>query len=145
VTVGNPSYARFLGASERTKNGVRLVLPLPANRANARGSRWKEHRGKKAYWALLNALALDRRFPLPDGPPPEKVSVTVHLYVWSILDEGNAVARLKFVEDWLVASGYAVDDSPKHWEYTGLPEQSVDRGWQRLVVVLEAPVPERSD
>lgn len=127
----------FIGASSRTPNGVRLVLPLPANVANLRAHWTRKLKLKNSYEELLSDLALDKRFPGPPGRPPRKVLVSVSMYLWKVMDQGNAMARLKFLEDWLVTKGYAMDDSPEHWEYTGLPTQVMDRKWQRVEITIE--------
>ena len=60
------------------------------------------------------------------------------MYLHSPMDDGNAMNRMKWVEDWLKAWGYITDDSKKHLEWTGFPKQVIDRKYQRIEIELEA-------
>ena len=114
-----------------------FVVPLPLNIANAR-LHWRSRlKKKKQLWADLDLLQMARKIPAAPRKPWDKTNITVHFYLWNSSDVSNLMARMKFVEDWLVNSGYIVDDSPKHLTYTGLPGQSIDRKNQRLEVTLE--------
>jgi hypothetical protein len=117
---------------------VRLVLPLPPNRANARGHWRKSHGQQKEYVQKLDHLQLFGRVPPPPKAPLMKARISATLYVWSPMDQGNALNRLKWVEDWLVSRGYILDDAPDVLEWTGIPRQVVDRQDQRVVLELEA-------
>lgn len=133
------NLSRFLGASERTPDGFRFILPLPPNEGNKRPGHWTVRHGKvKQYHKLLDDLAIVPRFPLPWVPTPDKVRLTVALYLWNLHDTDGAVARCKLPIDWLVRNDYAVNDSPKHLEWAGMPEQHIDRKWQRIELTLEA-------
>ena len=114
-----------------------FVLPLPPNLANARLHWRKKHRERKAYMAQLDALWLARQLPAVPLPTPQSVTLESHLYVWSFLDDDNALARIKYAADWLVRAGYLVDDKRPHCRFT-IPEQTVDRKAQRLEITLRA-------
>ena len=43
------------------------------------------------------------------------------------MDDGNALARHKWVEDWLVTRGYIVSDRKSCLTWLGFPEQHVTR------------------
>ena len=121
---------------------MRFVIPLPPNRANARGHWSKHHREKKAYWAELDALQLlgERDgFGVPRPPrwPLPKAKADATLYVWAKMDEFNAGNRLKWVEDWLVTRGYIVNDTSDVLRWDGIPRQEIDRKRQRIVLTLE--------
>ena len=126
---------------------TRFVIPLPPNRANARGhTRWM-NRAKKDYWKALDniqafgtSLTYGDGFSIPKPPaePHEKVETSAVLYVWNAMDHGNAMNRLKWIEDWIVRAGYVVDDSPEHWEWTAIPRQQIDRSHPRVELTMEA-------
>lgn len=121
---------------------MRFVIPMPPNRANARGH-WSKHHGqKKAYWERLDNLQLlgeSEGFEVPAPPrwPLPRAKATASLYVWAKMDEFNAGNRLKWCEDWLVTRGYIVDDSSDVLRWTGIPSQEIDRKRPRIVLTLE--------
>lgn len=117
---------------------IHLTLPLPPNRGNARWHWRVELRKKQEYWHWLNLYRATERFPRGwGGPTPEVVRVRAKLYVWNRMDDDNAMARLKWVMDWLEAWDYIGDDGAGvEWE--GLPEQAIDRKNQRVEITLEA-------
>lgn len=122
---------------------MNLSFPLPPNRANARGQWRKHHFARIRYWETLDRWQLIGRIP---PPPPEafyKVMATVTLRLFNRMDQGNALNRMKWIEDWLRTRGYIVDDTEKHFEYTGLPKQVIARGNQGVDLTLEAiPAPQ---
>ena len=124
--------------------GVKLVLPMPPNRANARGHWTRRFRGQKAYRqrALLDIRV--QHGPLPDHRDKATATlrgvrhrVTAKLYVWNKMDDDNAVSRLKWPLDALVAAGLLVDDKRPYCELTGIPEQVIDRKHPRVELMLE--------
>ena len=121
---------------------MQLRLPLPPNRANARGHWRKHHFAKKRYWETLDRLQLIGKLPPPPPEPFYKVMATVTFRLWAKMDQGNALNRMKWIEDWLTKRGYIIDDKEKHFEYTGLPKQVIARGNQGADLVLE-PIPAR--
>ena len=79
---------------------MRFVLPLPPNRANARGSWRVHHAAKAAYWNTLDNIQLLGRppqfvIPRPPKKPLARANVYAVLYVWAKMDEGNAINRMK--------------------------------------------------
>jgi hypothetical protein len=114
---------------------IELVLPLPPNLANAR-MHWRvKLKAKKAYTAALNMLSLARKIPRAPAEPLSGVTLAGHLYLWSFMDDDNALARIKWAADWLKGAGYIVDDKRPHCRFT-IPEQTVDRKSQRLVLSI---------
>ena len=118
---------------------VSFTFPLPPNRANARGNWRRHHFGQKAFWTALDERQGAGLLPGPPARPWGKVYATVTLYVWGRMDTGNALNRVKWIEDWLVSRGYVVDDSEAHFEYRALPRQVIDRKNQRVTMTLEVP------
>jgi hypothetical protein len=117
---------------------VKLVLPLPLNLANSR-MHWRvKQREKRDYWEKLDLLFYAKQLPPPPRKAPLKARIHATLYLHSPMDDGNAMNRMKWIEDWLKAWGYITDDSKKHLEWMGFPEQVIDRKNPRVEVELEA-------
>ncbi len=114
---------------------MKFVLPLPVNLGNARIHWRKKNRMKKDYW-LACTVGMRLKWP-PRGEPWKKATISAHFYVWNLMDDDNAMARVKWSVDWLVLQGYIVDDSRKVLTWSGLPDQTIDRKDQRLVLTLE--------
>jgi len=117
---------------------VKLTFPLPVNLANSRLHHFVKHSKRKAYWRLLDGLLTLGRLPEPPHRPWVRVEATVTYYVWNRMDQGNAMNRLKWIEDWLTSRGYLVDDREENLAYTGLPRQLINRkkGQQRVELEL---------
>ena len=113
---------------------IRLTLPLPPNRANAR-EHWRvTHRKKKKYYELAHNALRTQELELPYGC--RRPTLTATFYVWSKMDPDNAAARMKFPIDALVKFGLLVDDSEKHLDFTEIPKQVIDRKSQRVEITL---------
>ena len=118
---------------------MKLTLPLPPNRANAR-EHWRVTHRKKVEYRDLAALALFTQVGPPgDVMPPtfanSRLTLTATLYVWSKMDLDNLVSRLKFPIDCLVRYGLLVDDNEK-WLDLQMPKQVVDRQNMRVEIEL---------
>jgi len=99
---------------------------------------WRDkHRAKNRYWAKLDNLQLIGEIPPPPEQPWTKAEARVHWYVRNLMDVGNAYARLKFCEDWLVTRGYLVDDRQANLTYPEQPAQTVTRKKPELCVEIE--------
>jgi hypothetical protein len=120
---------------------IRLTVPLPPNLMNQRKHWRAKLRQKRAYWDTLNMLGMDRSFQRPPKAPPAKARITVRLYVHNIMDPDNAMARLKWLLDWLSGSRYIADDAPHALEWAGMPEQEIDRRDPRVEVTIEDVTP----
>jgi hypothetical protein len=128
-------------AGEIAREGaITLVLPLPprlTNSAKGRSRHWRAlHREKRAYWEAVDLRRMLKRIPPPPAEPMEQAEVSATLYLWSPMDDDGALARMKWILDWLVRRGYLVDDSRKHLRWTALPEQVIDRKEPRVEVTL---------
>ena len=110
---------------------MKLTLPLPPNRANARWHWRKEKLLRDSYF--MRCLAMQG---LKWREPATHARISATLYVWSVMDMDNLMARLKWPVDWLVHRGYITDDDPAHLQWT-LPEQQIDRRNQRVEIELE--------
>ena len=110
---------------------MKLTLPLPPNRGNARWHWRTENKLKNEYYDLcLFSVRVRRPMSMPD-----RMRITVKLFTWSQMDTDNLMARLKWPVDFLVRRGYIRDDSPDAltWE---MPTQAIDRKNQRIEVEL---------
>ncbi|KKK48794.1 hypothetical protein LCGC14_3141540 [marine sediment metagenome] len=112
--------------------GMKLTLPLPPNRANAREHWTVTWKKKTEYYTIArNALFAQR----PAAPPETRMRLSSTLYLWAKMDQGNLVARLKWLEDSLVNFGLLVDDSEK-WLDLQMPKQVIDRKNMRVEIEL---------
>lgn len=111
-----------------------LTVPLPPNAANLRRSWRVALREKKAYWRTLDMIYLTA-LPRAPAAPFDPATIAVHFYVWSLMDPDNAMHRLKPLLDWMKGL-YIGDDGPKRLKWAGLPEQTIDRRNQRVVVTV---------
>jgi len=108
-------------------DALTITFPMPLNLANAR-LHWRvKHNAKVAYWETLDNLQTVKRIPAPPKTPWTKVRVASVMVVGAAMDDGNAMNRHKWVEDWLVTRGYLVDDSKKHLTWDGVPTQRISR------------------
>ncbi len=102
---------------------MRLVLPLPPNRANARWHWRKEARLKNEYYLRATAACMWR----PDVPF-ESLTVTATLYTYNRMDDDNLSARMKWPLDWLELREIVGNDR----NVTLICRQAIDRKNQRL-------------
>jgi hypothetical protein len=110
---------------------MRVVFPLPENRANARWHWRTEVKKKDAYY--LRCMVAAR----PPRAPYERARIRATFYLHNLMDHDNLFSRMKWPQDYLVKAGFIVDDSPAHLEWAGFPEQFIDRKDKRLVIELE--------
>ena len=112
-----------------------LELPLPQNLANARMHWRKKNRERSAYMDRCSTRLFLRMLPVPPSAPLSPVTISATLYLWALMDDDNALARIKWAADWCRSRGYIVDDKRPHARFT-IPEQVIDRANQRLVLTL---------
>ena len=132
---------------------VKLTLPLPPNRANAR-EHWRvTDRKKKEYYGkadvallssspvgithitLVRSDAHGRLRPRLTHAEKQRMRLDATLYLWATMDRDNLVARLKWVLDSLVNYGLLVDDN-EEWLDLQMPKQVVDRKNRRVEIEL---------
>lgn len=116
-------------------DSLQLTLPLPFSRNKKSGGSWRASAAQKtryyeqcARWASLGGV----RFP--SIPWPALLASAV-CYPHGMNDEGNLLARLKPLEDWIVKQGLVPDDKPKHWHWAGIPPQVPQRSQEAFIVV----------
>lgn len=108
-----------------------LTLPLPPNMANGRMHWAEKSRRQKDYRLECDTMT---------GPLPSigvRVRLDATMYLWSLMDEDNLIARLKWVQDWLVWADVIPDDSSEYLTL-GKVGQAIDRKRQRVEITLEA-------
>ena len=116
---------------------MKLTLPLPPNRANAR-EHWRvTHRNKVWYYERArNAILLELVNNVEwTGDCTERMRLDATFYLWKKMDRGNLVARLKWLEDALVNYGLLVDDN-EEWLDLQMPKQVIDRKNRRVEIEL---------
>ncbi|KKL26223.1 hypothetical protein LCGC14_2397440 [marine sediment metagenome] len=113
--------------------GMKLILPLPPNRANAR-EHWRvTHRKKQEYYDMAAFALLGKDWT--SGMRGNRVRLSATLFLWVKMDRDNLVARLKWPIDCLVRHDLLVDDNEK-WLDLQMPKQAVDRKNMRVEIEL---------
>lgn len=116
---------------------VRLVINEPTPSGNAlQGWHWRRKLREREKWGwLLKAAMLDARIqPLVSSTEPwRKVSARIDRWGPRVLDDTNFRAGLKWLEDALIAEGFAKDDSPKHWTLD--PHQHIGKPYRTEILV----------
>lgn len=111
-----------------------LTLPLPDSRnAGRRHAHWSVvYRRTQAYYAACERCTVG-----VEWPQWEAVVASAVVYPRGSNDEGNLLARLKPLEDWIVRKGLVPSDKPKHWHWSAIPQQIVQRthpAWLELTL-----------
>ncbi len=109
---------------------MKITLPLPPNRSNARWHWRTEYRKKLDYW-----LRCDIVRDVSDVEHAKRWKVNATLYLWAKMDPDNLSARLKWPLDWLVHESYIRDDSADVIELS--VSQAIDRKRPRVVFDME--------
>lgn len=119
---------------------IRMTVPLPPSLTNSgpgRSRHWRAlEREKKAYWNSLDMRRFARLIPPAPPEPMAHAEIRAVLFMWNFMDDDNAMARLKWVVDWLRKRGYFLADDRKHLRYAGMPEQKIDRREPRVELTL---------
>jgi hypothetical protein len=63
----------------------------------------------------------------PPAKPLPRALIASRMTLGARMDTGNAMNRHKWVEDWLVTRGYVENDNEDCLQWSGFPEQTVDR------------------
>jgi hypothetical protein len=141
VALGHLCGTRGGMTAAAKQRGLTLSVAMPPNLANSR-MHWRvKHNTKVEYWKTLDALSLTTKAAPPPQPPLGRCRIASVMYLGAKMDADNAMARHKWVLDWLQSRGYIAND--KHLEWVGLPEQVVKRnGRYRIELTLtEEPHP----
>lgn len=119
-----------------------LTVPMPPNLTNWRSGRshWRVvYCEKKAYWLSLDAHLAVGLLPRPPVSPIRKGRLASVMVLGGAMDDDNAVARHKWLLDWLRTRGYVANDTKRNIEWAGFPEQRVSRKEPATITItLEA-------
>lgn len=86
-----------------------------------------KHREKVAYWDMLDMLVLGGVLPKKPKKPWPKAKIRSDMVLGAAMDDGNAMNRHKWIEDWLVKRKYIVDDRKTCLTWEGFPTQRISR------------------
>jgi len=127
--IGKAPPAAVLVRSDADVDEISLVVPMPPTLTNSGAGRsrqwWSIHREKKAYWRRLDELQLVGLIPKPQRRIIERGTVRSVMTLGGGMDDDNAMARHKWVMDWLATRGYVRNDKLIKWE--AMPVQVVKR------------------
>lgn len=104
-----------------------FVMPMPPNLANGRMHWAKKHKERTNYFGSLNIRQAAGMLPKPPASPPSKAKIRAKMFLGAPMDHDNAVARLKWAVDWLVAERYLAGDRPGQLEWENFPQQVIKR------------------
>lgn len=124
---------------------IKITVPMPLNLANSRMHWRAKHREKLKYWETLDIMAVVGQIPMPPPEPLNKVTVTSHMILGASMDDDNAMARHKWVLDWLKTRGYIEDDKRKCLTWGSLPAQEVSRKTSSEIILTLTPIQEGSN
>lgn len=120
-----------------------FVVPMPptlTNSGKGRSRHWRVlERERKDYWNHLDIVKVvsahgdrttrGRLFTAPPPPPSplSRAEIASSMVLGGAMDDDNAMARHKWLIDWLVANGYLASDRRTCVRWAGLPEQRVSK------------------
>jgi hypothetical protein len=134
-----------------------LVVPMPptlTNSAHGRSRHWRAlEREKTAYWATLDTMQgpkpwrvpapsgyIEYQLPTPPARPWASVEIRSTMYLGGAMDDENAMARHKWLVDWLRHRGYIADDRKKNVRWSDFPEQIVKRDGRYRIHLTITPL-----
>ena len=116
-------------------SALRLTLPLPPNRGNARWH-WRVENRKKQLYMTEAAVWRSQNGTKRPTLPLERARLSVCLFTWATMDEDNLWARTKWTRDFLKHDGWIEDDSPRVLMHDTIA-QRIDRKNPRIEITLE--------
>lgn len=115
---------------------MKLVLPVPPNRANARLHWVATHKERKKYELDVYHYLITQK--IKKFKTPYFVEWQADFFLTKLYDADNLVSLLKWPIDALVKCGIMEDDSPKHAWPSGFPTQTKCKKTEvRLELTLE--------
>lgn len=108
---------------------LRLTVPMPPNLTNrASGkSHWRTiQREHDTYFTLLDMRLTIGMIPDPPRVPIDPPLISSTMYLGAQMDQDNAMARHKWLIDWLSKRGFIGNDRRARW--AAFPHQVVKRG-----------------
>lgn len=95
---------------------------------------------KKRYWDLCDSHRQVGLIPNPPARPLERVRIASVMHLGNQMDDDNAMARHKWLIDWLRREKYIANDRKHNVVWAGLPEQRVKRRVQYRIVLTLTPI-----
>lgn len=123
-----------------------IHFPMPPNLANGR-MHWREkHRAKTQYWRTLDNALMLGHIPPPPAASFQRSTIRSVMHLGAHMDDGNAMNRHKWIEDWLVTRGYIADDRKSMLTWESFPAQIVKRdGNYTIEITLTKQPPEERE
>jgi hypothetical protein len=119
----------------------RFPMPVGMTNASGRSRHWRSvYEEKLKYWAILDMLVVTKLIQPPPAVPLPTVTVTSHMTLGGAMDDDNAVARHKWVLDWLRTRGYIATDRRTGLRWAAFPEQTVTRKANPQIELTVTPV-----
>ncbi len=106
-------------------SALRFVVPMPENIANARMHWRTKNTARKHYLAALDQLQALGLLPKPPVVPFGRSRIASDMILKQRMDQDNAVARHKWLLDWLQSRGYVQNDRLLEW--AAFPAQTISR------------------
>lgn len=110
--------------ADRALESLTLWFPKPPDNANARNKHWAAgHKAMTAYKRELYVRTVAKLLPPPPATPWLRSEVEIAWHYPNrrhLLDEDNAIRRLKPVFDFLREGGYIAGDTSGHLRIMGV-------------------------
>jgi hypothetical protein len=126
-----PAVATKAAEAGDTPSALTFVVPMPptlTNSAKGRSRHWRAlERETTLYWSALDWAQRIGSIPAPPPAPWPKARIASVMVLGGAMDDDNAMARHKWLKDWLVTRGYLVSDRKTCLTWEGFPGQRVTR------------------
>lgn len=127
------------GGAPSGATAVEFRFPMPPHIGNARGH-WRARHGKKQqFYSTCDLMQKLKLLPAPPRRPWGQVTASSVMHLGAMMDDDNALARHKYVLDWLKTRGYLADDRRTNIEWARLPEQIIGRKQKYEIVLTLTP------
>lgn len=117
-------------------------FPLPPNRSQDTSNGRARSAAKKKYYKQLDELQQANLLPAPPRLPLMRAVITGSVHAKNISDDDNIMARMKWPQDWLKSRGYIVEDKRPFLTWLNIPEQTIDRQREPVVILTLAELTE---
>jgi hypothetical protein len=118
-------------------------FPMPENYANKKSgpSSWRSIFNRKlAYWRVCDMLMMAGQLPEPPAERWPVARIQSKMVLGGAMDTSNAMARHKWIEDWLVTRAYILTDRKTGLLWADFPAQRVTRKEQaHIIITLTRP------
>lgn len=126
------------------REALELVVPMPPRLTNSEKGRSRHWRALKrerdAYWRALDDRQAAGLVPPPPPVPFPRAGISSVMHLGAAMDTDNAMARHKWVCDWLRTRGYVAEDRRDVLVWQAFPEQRIQRGQEYRIVLTLMPL-----